>query len=85
VFRLFIVFVAFAMVISLVWSAVQSSPMNYSVALFGSEGSIAGRYLYPVLMAWFVAGAILPLRIVPDPPANAASNGFKRERKSVAG
>jgi hypothetical protein len=57
-----LVFLVFALGISLVWSAVQSSPMNYSVALFGSEGSIAGRYFYPVLMAWFVAGAIPLLR-----------------------
>jgi hypothetical protein len=65
VFRLFFVFLAFAMVISLVWSAVQSSPMNYAVALFGSEVSIAGRYFYPVLMAWFVAGTVLLARTLP--------------------
>jgi hypothetical protein len=59
------VFVAFAMVISLVWSAVQSSPMNYSVALYGSDVSIAGRYFYPALMAWFVAGITLLLRELP--------------------
>jgi hypothetical protein len=71
VFRLFFVFLAFALVISLVWSAVQSSPMNYSVALYGSDVSIAGRYFYPVLMAWYVAGVILLLRELPGESVNS--------------
>jgi hypothetical protein len=48
--------------ISLVWSTVRSSPMNYNAALGVSDFSLGGRYLYPVLMAWFVAGIILRLR-----------------------
>jgi hypothetical protein len=59
------------MVISLVWSAVQSSPMNYSVALYGSDVSIAGRYFYPVLMSWFAGGSILLLRTLPGEPADS--------------
>jgi hypothetical protein len=61
-FRLFFVFLAFATVVSIYWSTVQSSPMNYTMALGGSGDKLGGRYLYPVLMAWFVAGIILLLR-----------------------
>ena len=67
-FRLFLVFLCFATMISLVWSAVQSSPMNYALALSGSETVTGGRYLYPVLMAWLVAGVVLLLRALPDEP-----------------
>ena len=66
VFRLFLVFLAFATMISLVWSAVHSSPMNYNAALSVNGEDLGGRYLYPVLMAWFVAGVILLLRMSPD-------------------
>jgi hypothetical protein len=68
VFRLCLVFLGFATMISLVWSAVRSSPMNYSVALGVSDSTVGGRYLYPVLMAWFVAGAILLRRTPADEP-----------------
>jgi hypothetical protein len=74
VFRLFLVFLVYATMISLVFSAVHSSPMNYTMALSGSGVFRGGRYLYPVLMAWFVAGVILLLRTFTDQPANAASS-----------
>jgi hypothetical protein len=64
-FRLLLVFLVFATVVSLVWSAVQPSHMNYALALSGSLSLTGGRYLYPVLMAWFVAGVILLLRELP--------------------
>jgi hypothetical protein len=69
--RLFLVFLACVTVISLGWSAVRSSPMNYSGALIGSEANMAGRYVYPVLMAWFVAGVILLLRTLPGEAAHS--------------
>jgi hypothetical protein len=77
-FRLCVVFLAYATAISLVWSAVQSSPLDYTMALIGSGMLAGGRYLYPVLMAWFVAGVILLLRELPSEIAgstdgNAAS------------
>ena len=71
VFRLCLVFSGFATMISLVWSAVRSSPMNYSVALGVSDSTVGGRYLYPVLMAWFVAGTILLLRKLPSEIASS--------------
>jgi hypothetical protein len=61
-FRVFLVFMAFATTLNLVWSAVNASLMNYNRALLLTNWSAGGRYLYPVLMAWFVAGAILLLR-----------------------
>jgi hypothetical protein len=70
-FRLFLVFLAFVTVISLVWSAVHSSPMNYDYALIGGVSSFGGRYLHPVLMAWFVAGTILLLRELPSKIADS--------------
>jgi hypothetical protein len=68
VFRLSAAFWVFATVVSLVWSTVQTSPMNYTMALAGSDRITAGRYLYPTLMAWFAAGFILLLRISPWEP-----------------
>jgi hypothetical protein len=65
VFFLVLVFLAFVTVVSTYWSTVASSPMNYTMALSGSASLTAGRYLYPVLMAWFVAGVILLLRELP--------------------
>ena len=70
VFRLFLVFLAFATMVSLVWSSVHSSPMNYTLALSGSETFTGGRYLYPVLMAWLVAGVVLLLRTLPGEPGD---------------
>jgi hypothetical protein len=63
--RLFLVFMTFVTMVSLYLSTVQSSPMNYTMALKGSDEFTGGRYLYPVLMAWFVAGLILLLRRLP--------------------
>jgi hypothetical protein len=65
VFCLFLVFMAFLTVVSFYWSTVESNPMDYTMALFGSGLLGGGRYLYPVLMAWFVAGVILLLRESP--------------------
>ena len=63
-------FLAFATMVSLVWSSVHSSPMNYTLALSGSETFTGGRYLYPVLMAWLVAGVVLLLRTLPGEPGD---------------
>jgi hypothetical protein len=73
-FRLLLAFLALATMISLVWSALKSSPMNYSLAISGSDVDVGGRYLYPVLMAWFVGGAVLLLRPAPARPPDAAPN-----------
>jgi hypothetical protein len=76
VFRLFCVFPAFVTVVSSYWSTVACSPMNYTMALSGSAAATAGRYLYPVLMAWFVAGVVLLLRELPG----AIADSNKEER-----
>jgi hypothetical protein len=76
VFRLFLVFLVFATIISLVWSAVHSSPMNYGAALLGTDFGVGGRYLYPVLMAWFVTGVILLLRELPGQTVALNEKGF---------
>jgi hypothetical protein len=75
-FRLFFVFLAFATVVSLYWSMAQSSPLNYVGALSCSESITGGRYLYPVLMAWFVAGIILLLRELPGEIADSTREEF---------
>jgi hypothetical protein len=69
VFCLFLVFVGFATVVSLYWSTIESSPIDYNMALIGSGMLAGGRYLYPVLMSWFVAGVILLLRELPGKAA----------------
>jgi len=63
--RLFLMFLVFATMVSVVWSTVQPSSMNYTLALDGSVSAIGGRYLFPVLMAWFVTSVILLLRAPP--------------------
>ena len=73
-FRLCLMFLVFATVVSLVWSTVQPSSMNYTLALDGSVGAIGGRYLYPVLLAWLVAGVILLLRIRSNESAGLSQN-----------
>jgi len=73
-FRLLLAFLALATMISLVWSALKSSPMDYNLAIGGSDVDVGGRYLYPVLMAWFVGGAILLLRPAPARPPDATPN-----------
>jgi hypothetical protein len=82
-FRLCLMFLAVATGVSLVWSSVHSSPMNYNLALGGSEDNMGGRYLYPVLMAWMVAGAVLLLRTWPGEPAG--SNAQKKAAVNGAG
>lgn len=66
VVRLSLVFLIFALFISVVWSSTHSAPLNYPGALAGSERLTGGRYLYPVLMSWFVAGFVLLVRAAPD-------------------
>jgi hypothetical protein len=73
VFRLFLVFLAFATVISVIQGTVHFGPKSYDMALTVSQMSAGGRYLYPVLMAWFVAGVILLLRH----PHSAGFGGVK--------
>jgi hypothetical protein len=65
VFRLFLVFLAFAAAISVIQGAVLPAPKTYDLALAVSHLNAGGRYLYPVLMAWFMAGIILLLRTMP--------------------
>ena len=68
VLRLALVFIGFAIFISIIWSTARSNPLNYSGSLAGSERITGGRYLYPVLMSWFVAGFVLLVRAAPDKP-----------------
>ena len=86
VVRLALVFLFFALFISVVWSSTHVSPLNYTGAITGSERITGGRYLYPVLMSWFVAGFVLLLRSAPDrpvppPEAKAKSLGSKPGRR----
>jgi hypothetical protein len=76
-FRLFLSFMALLTMVSLYWSALQSHLNNYTMALIGSEPLTGGRYLYPVLMAWFVAGVILLLRKSPGEPADPSTRRNK--------
>ena len=68
--RLALIFLTFAMFIGVVWSATHSEPLNYDGAISGSEGINGGRYLYGVLMSWFVAGFVLLIRATPDKSAS---------------
>ena len=68
VLRLSLVFLIFALFISVVWSSTHSDPLNYAGSIGGSERITGGRYLYPVLMSWFVAGLVLLVRAQPDQP-----------------
>ncbi|HKI70316.1 MAG TPA: hypothetical protein VKA67_12045, partial [Verrucomicrobiae bacterium] len=72
-----LLFLAFATTISIVWCAVHSNPMNYAEALKGSVTNTGGRYLYPVMMAWFAGSLILLVRTSPDPPATRHSEKNK--------
>jgi len=63
--RLFLVFIGFAVFISIVWSSARSNPLDYTNSLNGSESITGGRYLYPAFMSWFVAGFVLWLRTGP--------------------
>jgi hypothetical protein len=66
VLRLALVFVGFALFIGLVWSTTHSNPVNYTGSLAGSERITGGRYLYPVMMSWFVAGFVMLVRTEPE-------------------
>jgi len=85
--RLCLIFLTFATMVSLVWSTVHSSPLDYTLALSGRMDKLGGRYLYPVLIAWFVAGVVLLLRTWPGEPADLneketmTSNGIDKLRK----
>ncbi|MDD5141500.1 MAG: hypothetical protein PHY43_14720 [Verrucomicrobiales bacterium] len=68
VLRLFLVFLGFTLFICIVWSSARSNPLNYSSSLAGSESITGGRYLYPALMSWFVAGFVFLVRVAPDKP-----------------
>ena len=68
VLRLALVFLIFAMFISVVWSSTHADPLNYTGAIDGSERITGGRYLYPALISWFVAGFVLLVRATPDKP-----------------
>jgi hypothetical protein len=69
--KLGLVFLVFAVVISIVWSSTHSEPLDYAGALDGSADTTGGRYLYPVLLSWFVAGAVLLARTSACPRAQA--------------
>jgi hypothetical protein len=60
--KLGLVFLVFAGVISIVWSSTHSEPLDYAGALDDSNGTLGARYLYPVLLSWFVAGMVLLAR-----------------------
>jgi hypothetical protein len=60
--KLCLVFLVFAGVISIVWSSTHSGPLDYGGALDGSKDTTGGRYLYPVILSWFVAGVVLLAR-----------------------
>jgi hypothetical protein len=49
--------------------------------LNGSDDYLGGRYLYPVLMAWLVAGVVLLLRTWPGAPADLG----EKEKQTVNG
>jgi hypothetical protein len=51
--------------------ALQPDELHQGIVV--SEMLGGGRYLYPVLMGWFVAGIILLLRTFPDQPPDAAA------------
>jgi hypothetical protein len=60
--RLGAVFLAFAGLIGVIWSSTHSGPLDYAGALDGSADILGGRYMYPVLLSWFVAGVVLLAR-----------------------
>jgi hypothetical protein len=68
VLRLFLLFFCFTVFLAVVWSSARSNPLEYTNALDGSKDDVAGRYLYPALMSWFVAGFVLLVRAKPDQP-----------------
>jgi hypothetical protein len=65
--RLAGVFLVFSIAIGLVWSAIHSQPPNFAGALSISGNSTGGRYLFPVLLAWFLGSAVLLVRAPVSP------------------
>lgn len=86
VVRLFLLFLGFTIFIALVWSSARSNPLEYTNALDGSKDIVAGRYLYPAFMSWFVAGFVVLVRAKPDGPV-ASKPAVEKEkiRKSKPG
>jgi hypothetical protein len=83
VLRLFLLFFCFTVFIAIVWSSARSNPLEYTNALDGSKDDVAGRYLYPALMSWFVAGFVLFIRARPDQPvASGPAVDREKPRKS---
>ena len=82
VMRLFLVFLAFTMVVSLLWSTVHSSPTNYTLALDGGIFDTGGRYLYPVMLAWLVGGVVLLLRTLPREPEEIIEKGMPSDNEA---
>jgi hypothetical protein len=58
-----LVFFIFTLFISVVWAATHCDPLNYSGSIQGSNSITGGRYLYPALMSWFVAGFVVLIRL----------------------
>ena len=82
--RLALLFAAFTLFISVVWSSTHASPLNYDGSINGSGGIGGGRYLYCALMSWFVAGFVLLVRASPDQPVTIAA-AKAQTRPSKAG
>ena len=55
-----------------------TQPLNCP-GLKRQEDELGGRYLYPVLMAWFVAGVVLLLRTQPGGPVESGEKDNKRQ------
>jgi hypothetical protein len=68
--KLGLAFLVFGLVIGMVWSSTHSEPLNYAGALNGGLLGLGGRYLYPVLLSWFVAGVVLLARAGVHPVAS---------------
>ncbi len=77
VLRLSLIFLVFALFIGVVWSSTHADPLNYAGSIGGSDRITGGRYLYPALMSWFVAGFVLLVRAQPDRPSPSAPAGEK--------
>jgi hypothetical protein len=87
VVRLSLVFLVFALFIGVVWCSTHSEPLNYTGALSGSERITGGRYLYPAMMSWFVAGFVLlvraaPEKTIPAPKENEKPRSSKSNRRA---
>jgi hypothetical protein len=82
--RFFLVFLAFASFISLMWCSLFNT---YDNALQGSAQNEGGRQIYPVYIAWFVASVILLAHaspwgrktVVPQPISPALTPKVKKK------